>query len=321
MPSTLIIGAGVIGLATAYTLARAGATVTLLERLTPGSGASLASLGALWPSRPSILGPAQNFQRQSLWLLEPFLRQLASDAQLPIHFRRGGHLEILTSPKAAADALRDAALPTTWPTFGHSHPLDYLPPNAPLPAPIAPDSFGVLHSHVTAQIDLPSYIAALTAACTRLGVTILTNTPVTSLVFSGTGGGETVCHALRGGGPVRHVHEPTDRIEGRVTAARTATADFPADTFLITAGVWTPLLDPLLARHAPIRPVKGQAIEVECISDLPQLIMRRDKTYIVPGEEPPSSAPRQRKTSASTKPPTPPPQTLSSPAPNPSARL
>ena len=46
MRSIVIIGGGVIGLATAYRCALRGAKVTLLEKGTLGCGSTLASLGA-----------------------------------------------------------------------------------------------------------------------------------------------------------------------------------------------------------------------------------------------------------------------------------
>ena len=43
----IVVGAGVIGCATAYELAKAGCAVTLLERATPGAEASGAAAGML----------------------------------------------------------------------------------------------------------------------------------------------------------------------------------------------------------------------------------------------------------------------------------
>ena len=256
MTNIFIIGGGVIGLATAYRLARTGARVTLLERGTCGSGATLASLGALWPARPSINGPLQKFQRQSLWMLEDFLHEIAAFSGVAIPFIRGGHLEILTTEKAAGDAQRDAALTTAWPTFGHSHAIDFLPPRAPLPAAITTDSFGVLHSHVTAQVDVAAYVASLVGACRKSGVDVSENTPVTDLAI----------------------------VDNAVTAIRTASAviDTREAQVLVTAGAWTAQLHSLLSVAAPTRPVKGQAVEVEAASDIAQMIVKRDKTYMVP---------------------------------------
>ena len=60
-PDVVVIGAGIIGCAVAYYLAREGATVTLLEREAIGSGASAHATGSL-----SLLGtefsPGPSFQ-------------------------------------------------------------------------------------------------------------------------------------------------------------------------------------------------------------------------------------------------------------------
>jgi glycine oxidase len=256
MTNILIIGGGIIGLSAAYRFAKAGAAVTVVERQTFGSGATLASLGALWPARPSITGPLQNFQRQSLWMLEEFVREIEAESGVAIPFVRHGHLEILTTEKATADAQRDAAIAAGWPTFGHSRAIDFLAAGAALPADIRTDDRGVLHSHVTAQVDVAAYVAALVAACRKLGVDLREHSPVTKLVE-----GDGVVHSVE-------------------TSA--ASIDTREARVLVTAGAWTAQIHPLLAGSAATRPVKGQAVEVEPLGAVPDMIIKRDKTYMVP---------------------------------------
>lgn len=252
MPNVLIIGGGIIGLACAFRLARRGHGVRLLERGTLGSGATLSSLGALWPSRPSIRGPQQDMQRQSLWMLADFFDEIQQTSDVPIAFARHGHVEIITSPKHAGDAQRDADRATDWPTYGHARALAYLPPGAAMPA--TEDGFGALRSHVTAQVDVPTLVASLAAACRKLGVEAHENCAVEALVIE----------------------------QERLRVVRTAAGDFTPDAVVVATGAWTAQLHPLLATFAATRPVKGQAVEVEAQVDVPQLIIKREKTYLVP---------------------------------------
>ena len=62
LPSTLVIGAGIVGTAIAYELTRRGLSVVLLERNEPGRGASFGNMASiavtefLPASRPSVCG-------------------------------------------------------------------------------------------------------------------------------------------------------------------------------------------------------------------------------------------------------------------------
>ena len=51
-PDVLVIGGGVIGLTTAYFLARDGASVRVLDRSAPGTEASWAGAGIIPPGNP-----------------------------------------------------------------------------------------------------------------------------------------------------------------------------------------------------------------------------------------------------------------------------
>jgi glycine oxidase len=70
-PDVLVVGGGIIGLATAYFLAERGASVQLIEAGTLASGASGANVGGIWPNDQ---GPAHSagfqplaFMSRDLW--------------------------------------------------------------------------------------------------------------------------------------------------------------------------------------------------------------------------------------------------------------
>ncbi|HWC89630.1 MAG TPA: FAD-dependent oxidoreductase, partial [Pirellulales bacterium] len=65
----IVVGAGVLGLAHAYHLARRGRRVAVFERSPAAAGASVRNFGMLWPiGQP--LGPLRALARRSLeiWL-------------------------------------------------------------------------------------------------------------------------------------------------------------------------------------------------------------------------------------------------------------
>ena len=71
MASTVVVGAGIIGVAVAYELQRRGKQVTLLDRSAPGSGASFGNMASIAvtefmpASRPGI------FAQMPKWMLDP----------------------------------------------------------------------------------------------------------------------------------------------------------------------------------------------------------------------------------------------------------
>src|SRR5262249_52763791 len=74
----IVVGAGVLGLAHAYHLARRGRRVAVLERSRAASGASVRNFGMLWPiGQP--LGPLRALALRSLEIWGDVLRA----AELP----------------------------------------------------------------------------------------------------------------------------------------------------------------------------------------------------------------------------------------------
>src|SRR5271154_4550674 len=67
----LVLGGGVIGLACAHYLLRAGRSVTVLEQAAPGSGASHGNCGTITPSHATPLAMPGVITQALKWLLKP----------------------------------------------------------------------------------------------------------------------------------------------------------------------------------------------------------------------------------------------------------
>jgi glycine oxidase len=111
--NVLVIGGGVIGLATAWRLAQAGAKVRLVDRQEPGREASWAGAGMLAPG--GELAEDSAFARlmiRSACLYPEFVRQLTAESGLPLDYVRCGALEYLVGDResAVARAERQQAL-------------------------------------------------------------------------------------------------------------------------------------------------------------------------------------------------------------------
>ena len=70
-PAIAVVGAGIVGAATAYVLARRGAHVTLIDRAEPGRGCSFGNAGAIAPASVVPLGMPGIVRRVPGMLLDP----------------------------------------------------------------------------------------------------------------------------------------------------------------------------------------------------------------------------------------------------------
>jgi glycine oxidase len=88
----IIVGGGIIGLACARELARAGMKVELLERLSAGAEASLAAAGMLSPMAETLPGPLLDACRESRDLLLACAPSLAEETGLSVEHDASGAL-------------------------------------------------------------------------------------------------------------------------------------------------------------------------------------------------------------------------------------
>jgi glycine oxidase len=91
----LVIGAGVIGCAVAYELARRGAAVRVFDARAIGAGATQASAGVLAPLvEVHEPGPLLDLSSRSLSTYDRFVEQVREDSGLEFEYRRCGTLEV-----------------------------------------------------------------------------------------------------------------------------------------------------------------------------------------------------------------------------------
>src|SRR5438876_4550179 len=91
----VVVGAGVIGCAVAYELARRGAAVELVDDRPPGLGATHASAGILAPyieAREN--SPLLPLTVRSLDLFDDFVAGVRSDSGLAVGYQRTGTLDV-----------------------------------------------------------------------------------------------------------------------------------------------------------------------------------------------------------------------------------
>jgi glycine oxidase len=91
----VVIGAGIVGCAIAYELARRGASVQIVDDRPAGMGATQASAGVLAPYiEAREEGPLLELTARSLDLFEQFVARVTSASGIPIMYRRTGTLDV-----------------------------------------------------------------------------------------------------------------------------------------------------------------------------------------------------------------------------------
>ena len=107
----VVVGAGIVGCAVAYELARRGASVQVIDGRPVGMGATQASAGVLAPyieadDKDAVL---LDLAVRSLELYEQFVSDVASDSGLTVTYHRTGTLEVASSDERMATLRNRAA--------------------------------------------------------------------------------------------------------------------------------------------------------------------------------------------------------------------
>jgi glycine oxidase len=233
-----VVGAGIIGCAVAYELARRGARVHVADPRTPGQGATRASAGILAPYIEGHVSSLLKLGVRSLALYDDFIQRLTADAGLDVEYVRCGTLQVAA---ADAEAVRLAALARELAQARVAHRLFDKDEVRGIEPELSPNVESALlipsHGYVVAD----SLMRALVAAGTRYGV--LFETATVTQVGAAAGG---LC-----------VHTTDGRIEG--------------DAAVMAAGSWSPLipvragLETAAGRNPrpAVRPVRGQLVRLE----------------------------------------------------------
>jgi glycine oxidase len=224
-----IVGAGIIGYAVAYELAARGAEVRLVDPRGLGQGATRASGGIL---APHIEGHSTDLLRLglcSLDIYDRFIGRVAADAQSAIEYRRSGTLQVARTEveagdlEAAARVLAERGVPHTSVDGSGARRLE--------PSLAVDIRAGLLvPSH--GYVGVATMMAALATASRRCGAR-LDLSPVDRIEPAGSG--------LR-------IHAGSERIE--------------SDAVVVAAGSWSGGIPMTPAASAPVRPVRGQIVQL-----------------------------------------------------------
>jgi glycine/D-amino acid oxidase-like deaminating enzyme len=226
-PDVLVIGGGIVGAASAYHLARRGASVTLLEQDRLASGATGRNLGFIWVHTRRV-GPELELVMATRNELEGLQEELGADFGL----RTNGGLTYFTT-EAQGALIRE---------FVEHRVADGVPmrlvdgDEARAIAPILPDDvLGASYCALDAQVDPARYVRAFAAAAQRAGARVVEG--ATARTFDTDG--------------------------GRITAVQTDIGPISAGHVVLAGGAWSPYLAAQLGIDLPILPMRLQIVQTE----------------------------------------------------------
>lgn len=248
MQHALVIGAGIIGLLTAYKLVGAGLRVTLVEAGEPGREASWAGGGIVSPLYPWRYPPAvQALALQAQDAYPALAAQLLQDSGLDP--------ELYVTGLYWLD-VEDEELAMAW-AARHARTLRRVPVDEVRQGiPALADRFQrALFAPGVANIRNPRLLRALRVALERLAHVDIHSQ-----------------QAAQG-----FVQE-----NGRVVGVRTAVAEYRADQVVLAAGAWTGELLASLGLGLPVEPVRGQMVLFKCEPDFLPSMLLAGRRYAIP---------------------------------------
>lgn len=241
-PDFLIIGGGIIGLATAFRLAQEGAQVTIVERNIVGAESSWAGGGILSPLLPWQYSAAvTDLCDKGAARYPDWVASVEASSGLNAEYWNCG---MLVLPPFDADAAQ---------TWCHQHQWrgeniaarDCLPEIADIDALWLPD---------VAQVRNPRLIKSLRGAVSALGVRILERTSVTALI----------------------------RDQHHIQHVETTNGKLLAGSYITCAGAWSQGVLSGFPPVKTIKPMRGQMLLFKAHPDLLKQVIYRQGVYLIP---------------------------------------
>lgn len=251
----IVVGGGVIGLSVAWRLARAGASVTVLDRGTPGRGAAWVAGGMVGAVAESSFenDPLVAYARESLARFPSFIEELVADSGMSVPLDLGGilvtvlHADDAPEVRRVYEHRRDAGLPVEWLTGAEVREREPM---------LSPRVRAAMWMPGEGQVEHRAMLTALVAACRNAGATVRADAAVGGMRVSG----------------------------GSVTGVVAGDEEIAGDRVVLCAGAWSGGIEGVPPSCVgTLHPVKGQIIALRADVRYPiSRVVRTRGAYIVP---------------------------------------
>jgi glycine oxidase len=251
----IVIGAGIVGCAVAYELARRGASVQIVDDRPAGMGATQASAGVLAPYiEARDTGVLLELTIRSLDLFDTFVARVTSSSGLPVTYRRSGTLDVAMCEETLRRFQSSAAALTRKGVAAEVLDADGARSEEPH---LAEGIFGGLlistHGYVVAE----ELTRALAAASRRHGAQLIER------------------------GRVRRISGAGDDI-----VVETDRGSLTGNGVVVAAGSWSGQIEIAgVATKVPVRPVRGQLLHLAWQGEALRRVTWGERCYLVPRED------------------------------------
>lgn len=244
----IVVGAGVIGCAVAYELARRGADVHVLDNRAPGRGATFASAGILAPAVEGHNPDLLHLTSCSLAAYDDFITRVRRDSGIDVEYARTGTLQVaFTSEQAVVLAESAARLVAS----GIAHEMLDAAGARALEPQVSSAVTSALHVPTQGFVGAEQLVSALVQAAARRGATV--------------------------------VASRVERIEDTPNGAAVVTSRerLDADAVIVATGSWS-VDSPRSAGPGPVKPIRGQLLHLQVEEPIASSVLWGPDCYIVP---------------------------------------
>jgi glycine oxidase len=250
----VVVGAGVVGCAVAYELARRGASVKLVDDRPAGMGATQASAGMLAPfNEAPDDGPLLELTARGLDVFDGFLAQLAEDTHAILNYHRTGTLAVAV----------------------HSDALQQLERT---------------HARLRNRGVLSELLDSSTLGSEEPQ---LTESAIGGLLIPSHGfvGASDLTRAMADGARHHGAHFIEDRRVHRVyradgeTRVQTEQGSLSSDAVVLAAGSWTGGIQVEGAVRLPVAPIRGQLLQLMWTGPTLRRVIWGERCYLVPWQD------------------------------------
>jgi glycine oxidase len=251
----VVVGAGIIGCAVAYELARRGAAVQIADERPAGMGATQASAGVLAPYVEAREGsPLLPLAIRSFALYDEFIERASADSGIAVHFRRTGTLNVavhdddLSRLRNTADVVSRRGVPCELLDGDGARRAEPL---------VADDAIGGLLIPGQGFVVASELTRALATAARHHGAQLVE------------------------GGRVRRIARAD-----RDLIVETARGTLRGNAVVLAAGSWSGQIEITgVDERAPVRPVRGQLLHVGWNGPAVRRVTWGERCYLVPWDD------------------------------------